>query len=187
MKQSRKDLLQRIYDYDQEYGGALTISMLNISGSDLMVLRADVEYLLKNGYIEKARSYMNTYRLILTEKGEQFVENGFQSPSSAPISSFSFEGATINNAIIGNDASGNEFVVNVGASFADLERMIASEPTEDQETLRDMLRELQELQNSGDQIDRSRLARFSDCLKKHTDLLVPLGQTLIGILFGASQ
>lgn len=187
MKQSRIDLLQQVYDYDQDHGGALSISTVGLSGSELMTLRTDIEYLLRNGYMKKGRAYMNTYCLALTEKGEQFVENGFQSPSSTPISSFSFEGATINNAIIGNDASGNEFVVNVGASFSELERIIASKPIEDQETLRDMLHELQQLQNSGNQIDRSRLARFSDCLKKHTDLIVPISQTLIGILFGANQ
>lgn len=189
MKQSRIDLLQQIYDHDQIEGGFLQI---NTDGSDIMcdalTLDNDVSYLERNGYIIDELDILHSYCLSLTEKGERFVENGFRSPQATQqSSSFNFAGATINNAVIGNDATNNSFAMNVGASIADLKELIGNKPVEDQEDLQEMLHELERLQNSDEPIQRNLLTRFSDLIKKHTDLIVPIGQTLIGLCAGTGQ
>lgn len=188
MKQSRMQLLQRIYDHDRTEGGSLQINADRSDNScDALTLDTDVSYLKRNGYIIEELDILHSYYLSLTEKGERFVENGFQSPQSVQSSSFNFAGATINNAVIGNDATNNSFIMNVGASIADLKELIESKPIEDQEALQEMLHELQRLQNTNEPLQRNLLARFSDLIKKHTDLIIPLGQALIGLCTGAGQ
>lgn len=63
MKQSRLDLLQRVYDFDQNHGGELTISLNNMDGTTLSALRTDADYLIRNGYLRKGKAYMNTFLL----------------------------------------------------------------------------------------------------------------------------
>ena len=184
MKQSRKDLLQNIYDHDQMYGSELVIYMRDIPTDEWQTLNSDVTYLLSNGYIRRSRSQLYSHCLVLTEKGEQFVENGFKPLQQMQSSSFNFSGATINNAIIGNDAADNELTMNVGTSISELKELIASKPFEDQEILQKLLSELEGLQNTDEPIQRNFLSRFSDIIKKHTDLIVPLGQSLIALLGG---
>ena len=85
MRDSRKNLLQLIYDCDQREGRPLQINSdgKDIS-SDTLTLRNDVRYLKDNGYIRETNPILHSYVLTLTEKGEYFVENGFRLPEAHP-------------------------------------------------------------------------------------------------------
>lgn len=73
----------------------------------------------------------------ITEKGEQFVENGFNPPyKTFQQTSFNFEGASIQNAVIGNNTTGNEFSVNYSNSISELQSIIQTKSVEDQQLLK---------------------------------------------------
>lgn len=184
MKESRKMLLQKIYDCDRSTGNNLQISA---DGSDLgcnaSELRNDVEFLKRNDYVVEPMHIMRQYVLTLTEKGEQFVENGFQSPSRSPASaSFHFNGP-VTNSVVGNDISGNEFTFTSGASLAEIESIIRTKPAEDQVVLNEMLEVLREIQSSEEPVDKGRLSRFYEIIKNSSDLLLPIGKFFCDIFF----
>lgn len=184
MKESRKILLQSIYDCDRSTGNNLQISADGSdSGCDATELRNDVEYLKRNGFITEPICAMRQYVLALTEKGEQFVENGFQTPSQAPApASFQFNGP-VTNSVVGNDISGNEFTFTSGSSLAEIESIIRTKPVEDQAVLNEMLEVLREIQSSEEPIDKGRLSRFYEVVKKSSDLLLPIGKFFCDIFF----
>lgn len=182
MKQSRLDLLQQVYDFDQNHGGELFISLNNMDGTTLAALRADADYLIQNGYLRKGKPYMNTLSLAITEKGEQFVENGFK-PPTASQSNFNFSGATIHNATIGNENTVGSMVYNSAAALSELESAIARRPSAEQADLNEMLDILRDIQRSQQPIEKSRLARFYELAKKSSDLILPIGKFLFEFVF----
>ncbi len=95
MKDSRKNLLQMIYDHEQIEGTPLQITA---DGSDTCsnarVLQNDILYLKSNDYIVESMPISRFYVLMLTEKGEQFVENGFKmQPEFSTSNIFNIENA----------------------------------------------------------------------------------------------
>lgn len=186
MKDSRKNLLQILYDYDQKEGGPLQITADgNEIGCDSLTLRNDVHYLKSNGYITEPMSILRSYVLALTEKGEHFVENGFQLPSENQNqpASFNFSNANLTNAVIGNHISGNDFAFNSN-SFPELCSLIKEKSVSEQQELQELLSALDSLKNSEEPISHGFFARFSELVKKHTDLIVPIGKSLVEVLFG---
>lgn len=184
MKESRQRLLRLIYDYDRNEGGAIEISCDgNNIGFDAFDLKNDIDYLQNQGYLQKQKVTIVSYFLVLTEKGERLVENGFQPPKETSETNFHFQNAQIQNSIIGNQASGNEFVFNSGASLSELQQLIQQKPLADQPELKELLDLLQSLEERKEPVPRSLFARFSNLIKKHTDLIAPIGVALVNILF----
>ena len=189
VKASRDDLLKRIYEYDQDIGGPLQIPFKDEQTgeyrADLSTLRADVNHLEQIGYVFEPISLAMCYNLSLTEKGEEYVENHFQrSPQQAP--SFNFAGATISNAVIGNDVSGNTISFSSSAALAELEALIQNRPPEDQALLKELLAVLREIQSSDKPVEKGKLSRFYEVVKKGSDLLLPIGTFLTDIFLGGS-
>lgn len=78
MKETCKKLLKLIFDYDNNVGGPYQFGTDGTEVEiDSLTLRNDVNYLKENGYVIEANPVLSTYRLMLTEKGERFVENNF--------------------------------------------------------------------------------------------------------------
>ena len=85
MRNSCKYLLQMIYNHSQTVATPLQInSDGSDSNSDSSTLWNDINYLKTNGYVIEPISILRSYTLALTEKGERFVENGFQSLETYP-------------------------------------------------------------------------------------------------------
>ena len=187
MKESRKQLLKMIYDYDQTEGKPLQVPC-DGTGTPFEpeTLKSDVSYLKRNNFVCEPMPILRSYVLALTEKGEQFVENGFQLPSEVQTTNFNFGNANVSNAIIGNQASGNEFTLNSQTSLSELQKLIQTKPVADQEQLDQLLALLQSLEQSKEPIPRGFFAKVSDLIKKHTDLIVPIGNALVSILFRAN-
>lgn len=189
MKPSRNELLKRVYDFDQESGGPLYIPLTDEKTgeyiSDLSALRTDVEYLIQHGYLWEPVQLPLCYNLSLTEKGEEYVENNFRR-STQQASTFDFSGATIHNAVIGNDISGNNISFSDSAALAELESLIQNRPPEDQELLQELLSVLREIQRSGKPVEKGRLARFYEVVKKSSELLLPIGTFFTDLFFRES-
>lgn len=100
---------------------------------------------------------------------------------------FNFTNATFTNSAVGNEINseviGNSFTYNASSSLAELESLIQSKPAEDQAVLNEMLEVLREIQSSEKPIDKGRLARFYDVVKKSSDLLLPIGKFFVDIFF----
>lgn len=79
MNQAKKALLQQIYDFQQNSSEPFSISTNHVS-------QYDVAYLKQNGFIVETLPQLNRYNLILTAKGESFVENGFPQLYRQPLS-----------------------------------------------------------------------------------------------------
>ena len=186
MKPSRDKLLKRVYDFDQEIGGPLCIEFTNEQTGDyipdLRTLRTDVEYLTEHGFLHEPVHMLRCYNLSLTEKGEEYVENNFQRPVQQSAS-FDFSGATINNAVIGNDVSGNHISFPSSKALDELEALIQKQPPEDQQLLQELLAVLREIQRSGEPVEKGKLARFYEVVKKSSELLLPIGKFFTDIFF----
>lgn len=186
MKPSRDALLKRIYDFDQEHGGPLFIPFKDEQTGqyipELQTLRTDVTALMQQGYLYEPISLAMSYNLSLTEKGEIYVENNFKR-SIQQSSAFDFSGATINNAVIGNDVSGNHISFSSSKALDELEALIQKQPPEDQQLLQELLAVLREIQRSGEPVEKGKLARFYEVVKKSSELLLPIGKFFTDIFF----
>ena len=182
MRESRKRLLQLIYSHEQKNSDLLQFDVDDPpEGIDPLAVESDVSFLEDHNYIVEPISVIGSYCLRLTEKGERFVESGFEYPSYNPaVSSFNLSGVEINNAIIGNNLSDNTISVNSVSSISELEKMILSKPSEDQELLKELLNLLKSIDNSEEPVEKNIFSRFSDILKKHADLIVPIVNIVAG-------
>lgn len=73
MKDSRKQLLKLIYDYDHNSGGILRIGKDGEAvGSDKETLRKDIEYLQTHCFINQPKHEIRAYHLSLTGKRRRF-------------------------------------------------------------------------------------------------------------------
>ena len=186
MNPSKHELLKRVYESDENSGGPLCIPFTDEKTGEfipnLSTLRADVTYLIQHGYLYEPTRLPMCHNLSLTDKGEEYVENNFSRSTQQP-STFDFSGATINNAVIGNDISGNDISFSSGAALDELEALIQKRPPEDQELLQELLCVLREIQRSGKPVEKGRLARFYEVVKKSSELLLPIGTFFTDLFF----
>ncbi len=186
MKDSRKHLLRLIYENDQNGNESLQICADGESiGSDRLSLRHDVEYLKRNGFIVETMSVLQSYCLALTNKGESYVENDFRMLSEQPnMSNYNFGGATIQNAVIGNGASDNDFTINSGSPIADLQKLFIQRPAEEQTQLSEIINLLHKIDVEDTPVTKSTFAKIADFLNEHNDLVGTIGTALMKIFVG---
>ena len=95
---------------------------------------------------------------------------------------------TINiHTVSGNSVIGSQenVVVNIGSSLKDIEQLIASLPISEQPEAQELLNTLKSTSESTHPIlVEGSLARFSNLLKKHTDLLIAVGGWAVQLLIG---
>lgn len=174
MNPSRKQLLQQIYDFQQNNSCPLSISAQDVS-------KFDISYLKDNGYICIPFSSIGAYHLSLTEKGESFVENGFTMPHPSTPATFNFSGATLTNSVVGANVSDINYSINTEAAFSELKELILSKQEADQEQLQNLISTLETIKQSNQPVKKGILIQFSNLLNKYSDLIVPVGKILIGI------
>lgn len=187
MTPSRKTLLKRVFEHDRTHSEPLRINIENEGGEyiqNLDQLDRDIDWLAREDYIFQPIDVCGYYVLALTEKGERFVENDFCLPSETPpATTFNFSGATINNASIGNDNTVGSMTYNAGTALDELETVISRRSAEEQILLNEMLDILREMQCTQHPIEKGRLTRFYDLVKKSSDLVLPIGQFLFETFF----
>ena len=95
---------------------------------------------------------------------------------------------TINiHTVSGNSVIGSQenVVVNVGSSLKDIEQLIASLPISEQPEAQELLNTLKSTSESTHPVlVEGALARFSNLLKKHTDLLIAVGGWAVQLMIG---
>ena len=95
---------------------------------------------------------------------------------------------TINiHTVSGNSVIGSQenVVVNIGSSLKDIEQLIASLPISEQAEAQELLNTLKSTSESPHPVlVEGSLARFSNLLKKHTDLLIAVGGWAVQLLIG---
>ena len=95
---------------------------------------------------------------------------------------------TINiHTVSGNSVIGSQenVVVDVGSSLKDIEQLIASLPISEQPEAQELLNTLKSTSESTHPVlVEGALARFSNLLKKHTDLLIAVGGWAVQLLIG---
>lgn len=89
--------------------------------------------------------------------------------------------------VSGNSAIGqNAAVNNYGISFDDLIKIINFE-IKDKQASKELIEELESLKSSNEPIRKGKLAKFSDLIKKHENLVLPLGNFLVKLFFDNSM
>lgn len=178
-------LLQLIYDHEQNQAGSFQISADKCEQiPDTVALRTAVQTIIDRGYAKTVMSILGGYCLALTEKGEAYVRNGFVAATEQQSANFNFSGATINNAMIGNNNTVGSMNYNSSAALDEIQKAISRQPSADQAELNEMLDILRDIQRSEKPVEKSRLARFYELVKKSKDLLLPLGEFLVEHVFG---
>lgn len=173
MKQSQLNLLQKIYDFEQNNTEPFSIPCSDVS-------KYDIDFLKREGYIVEPFKAMGAYHLSLTEKGESHLLNGHQVSSEA-TTNFNFNGVTFTNSIVGTNISGTNYTQNTGASFSELKELIAQKDLADQEQLNQLFALLKSVEQTNQPVKKGVLIQFSNLLNKYSDLIVPVGKILIGI------
>lgn len=83
----------------------------------------------------------------------------------------------------GNNIVGSNTSVNInGITFNELSNLIKDE-IPDLQDQQDLIKALKEIDNSDTPIKKGALSRFSDLLKKHESLIIPIGNHLFDIFF----
>ena len=177
MKQSRIQLLKKIYEHEQNNASPITIPVESTNKFDISALESE-------GYLIQPLRSIGTYHLSLTEKGEHFVTNGFVPENTSPSNkTFHFNNATFENSVVGSGISGNQFAFNTTSPLSELESLIMSKSSDEQTELKEMLEVLREIQNSEKPVEKGRLSRFYEVVKKSSDLVLPIGKFFFDIFF----
>lgn len=77
-----------------------------------------------------------------------------------------------------------KFAIHSTAAIAEVQQAIARRPSADQAELNEMLDILRDIQRSKKPIEKFRLARFYELVKKSSDLLLPISKFLLEYVFG---
>lgn len=167
---------KQIYEHEQSNPSPFSVPASNINTFDISALEAE-------GYLIQPFNSIGAYHLSLTEKGECFVLNGFVPDAALPNSTFNFNNTTFENSVVGSGISGNQLTFNANSPLAELESLILSKSANDQIELKEMLAILRDIQSSEKPVDKGRLSRFYEVVKKSSDLALPIGKFLFDVFF----
>lgn len=177
-------LLRLIYDHEQNHTGLFQISADKCEQiPDTVALRTAVQTITDQGYARSVMPILGGYCLALTEKGEAYVRNGFVAVTEPQSANFNFSGATINNATIGNNNTVGSMNYNSSIALDEIQEAISRQPSADQAELNEMLDILRDIQCSEKPVEKSRLARFYELVKKSSDLVLPISKFLFEVFF----
>ena len=109
------------------------------------------------------------------ETEQDFLRSQNHAPGSIHI------GTVSGPSIIGNQQTAT---IHVGNSIEDIAKLILPLPSQDMEQLLPLIAELKKAEESGAPLKKGCLAKFSDALKKHSDLLIALGGWAVKLLTG---
>ena len=129
---------------------------------------ADVKPILVNG---SPHDYLVKY----------LTERAFSQSSTSHQNTFNIQSVT-GNAIIGSQTHAT---FNIGGSLKDIESLISSLPPSDREEASKLVSVLKTTEESPHPIlVEGALSKFSDLIKKHTDLLTAVGSWAVQLLIG---
>ena len=160
------------------------------------VLDRHLNYCNKQGYFCEFQHYIIGFGLRdISQKGYDFLDG--KEDSNMHNSTFNFNNATFNNSSVGENITqstvygsiyGDHTSVdqsitnNIGASLDEIEKLIAAKSAADQEQLVGLIELLRSNSAKDTPVQKGLLAKFSDGIKKHSDLIAAIGNWAIAIL-----
>ncbi len=179
MNDSCKKLLQTIYKHSQSSSAPLQIMSNGYdTDSNPGTLQNDVRCLKERGLVYEPAPILNSYSLSLTEKGEQFVENGFMLPSSIPPNTiFNIENAT--NSVIGTQAT---VTMNINNSIQEAKEKIAASGSSDKEELQQIIYLLERIVNDQMPAEKGVLSKFTSVIQRNSWIASPISSILLNWL-----
>ena len=96
----------------------------------------------------------------------------------------SFNNQTFNINSVNNSAFGNNgtTIFNNGNTLDEIRSLITNKPKEDQEQLNKLIDSLEIIIENSETVSKGFLSKFSDVLKKHSDIIVAIGPPIINWL-----
>lgn len=179
---SRKHLLQLIYDHNQSYGSPLQINADGTdTNSDSQTLCNDISFLEDSGYIVQTLRIARCYVLALTEKGEQFVENGYKILSEVPSSPinniFNIENAT--NSVIGSQ----QFVtLNISNAIQKTREQVDLSNSDDKPELQQIINLLEMVVNGNVSAKEGLFSKFTSVIQRNSWITSPISSILLNWL-----
>ncbi len=188
MSPSREELLRKICNHVHETGEPLSFycNAEDCDPSQLVTpqLERDINYLIEAGYIRDELDIINSYHLIPTGNGEDYIQS-IDSPAQNSAQSqstvFNFNAPVSGNAIIGTQENATQ---NVNYTLSDLENVFAQRPVQEQQQLSEILDLLRKITAEDLPVTRSTFNRVAEFLKKHVELKFPIAITLFNHLLG---
>lgn len=179
MNDSCKKLLKKIYDHSQSSSAPLQIRADgHDTDSDSFTLRNDVRYLKEHGLVSEFAPILNSYSLVITEKGEQFVENGFKSPSyNSTNATFNIENAT--NSVIGTQAN---VIMTINNSLQEAKEQIAASGSSDKEELQQIICLLEMIVNDQMPAQKGVLSKFTSVIQRNAWITSPISSIFLNWL-----
>ena len=74
--------------------------------------------------------------------------------------------------MVGNQTNAT---INIGSSIEDLKKLISNKSTEEQEELNQLVKLLETITDNNMPLSKGTLAKFSDILAKHQDIVIAVG------------
>lgn len=182
MKNSCKKLLQSVYDRDQNFGKPyLVIYDEDNTLEENAILLEDVQRLISDGYVTGESSCVAGGSLLtITEKGERFVENGFQFPnetSSVTHTIFNIENAT--NSVIGTQSN---VTLNINNAIKEAREQINSSNSNDKAELHEIISLLEDVVNNKVPIKKGLLSKFTASIQRNAWITSPITSIVLDLL-----
>lgn len=163
-----------------------------------VVLYRHLDYCNEAGYFRGFERHLVGFSMQdISQKGYDFLDGKEAETMPNHTVKFNFNNATFNNSNIGENITqstvhgstygDNNFIDqsvtnNIGAKLDEIEKLIAAKSTADREQLSGLLELLRSVSAQDAPVQKGLLSKFSDCLKKHTDILTAIGNWAVQIL-----
>jgi DNA-binding PadR family transcriptional regulator len=164
-----------IIDVDPRNGGMETLGLMPPNS-----IMGAIEQLAASGFITIEVEEATSYRI--TAKGVDEVEGNRPQSQQNVSNVFNMPNSTFIHSAVGND---NTNTFSGDLDFSTVERRIDEEGGADKEVLRQLVAEMREMLESGETLEKGRLARFNDKLKEPPWLAGPVAGWLLN--FGTQE
>lgn len=167
---------------------------LQIYGYGSVELEKHVDYCKNNNYFDGFTSYSaGGFRISnISESGYDFIDGKVASAKdrasiftfNAPVTATNIAESIDQSTSYGNASSVvvQSSTINIGAQIADIEKIIASKPAIDRDQLVEIVELLKSVSEQDEPIKKGLLAKFSDGIQKHSDLITAIGNWAVAIL-----
>lgn len=161
--------------------------------ASLDALDAHLDHCNERGYFcNFKRNIINGFEIEnISQKGYDFLDGKEAMAMQNRTTNFNFNNTTFSNSPIGENITQNtvhgstfgdnafidqSFTNSIGASIQDIEKLISAKSAADQEQLTGLIELLRSVSAKDAPVQKGLLSKFSDCLKKHFDLVTAIGK-----------
>lgn len=157
-----------------------------------------LDYCNTQGYFCGFKRYIVGFAIRdISQKGYDFLDGKDDAAISNSNNTFNFNNPIFNNSAVGENITQNtvhgstygdnafidqSITNNIGVGLDEIEKVIATKSAADQEQLAGLIELLRATSVKDAPVQKGLLAKFSDGIKKHSDLIAAIGNWAIAIL-----